>query len=324
VATSGPNLEVAIPTLKSVRDRLFLVATGSALSALTSNDLFPDVVVVTDTSPFAAMHLTTLGSAVGHKMTLLAPITVSPSAVAVARSLCYFSQGELAERCAVFGPRFSVPMLGSVTLTALSLVRALTSAPIILAGMDFAWLQGRSHVRPHLTHSWHHGSATRLCPYETTVVDAVNQHSRIDPQWTQDRALRVYADWFCSSGLRPTDNAFLLSPSPITRNLLPEVSDFEIARLPRAHHIHDQPNSRSTGSAERTRETLKSWRILLMQLSRNHLPTGLALELLKNFAIRELLRWTRNKESEHCGECAIAEAVRQLDRAIDLSHHVAA
>ena len=325
VVASGPSLEHSLSFISEFRDQLCVIATGSALRALSCAKITPDIVVITESSPYAALHLNQLRVDRSFKAPGVVPLSVCTSALMLGSPVLFFSQDELAES---FFPRnglLKIPALGSVTLSAIEVARSLSTAPIILSGLDFAWEAGRSHARPHLSHEWHMAHAKRLSPIEGTSSQALLTHTRVDISWTQDRSLRTYAEWFLTHGITRAAPLYCLSPSPVLANAVPELSRDHLNGLPPVHEIRlKQDLAKPTDPTRAVTETLDRWDATLRDLQIRELPSGLSLELLKTLAIKELVSWAAHSSSAELGRLAMNKAKDALNRLKNLLDHVAA
>ncbi|MFW6213932.1 MAG: 6-hydroxymethylpterin diphosphokinase MptE-like protein [Spirochaetota bacterium] len=235
VVAAGPSLEESIPIIRRARARVSIWATGSSVEALLANDLIPDVVVVTEPSVYASLHVRSLvapGRALFEAPTLLVPLTVT-NGVAESEQSVFFAENDLPDRLlAAALPNLPViPSRGTVTFTAIAAARSSGDYPVILAGADFAHFHERSHVRPHLAHNYRLAIANRTSPGSGFIFERTRANTCLDGGWTTDRTLTTYANWLRSAGRASFEPLYQLSPSAVETGL-PALSEREVAELP--------------------------------------------------------------------------------------------
>ncbi len=158
VVGAGPTLEQSRNIIARHRKRLLVCATGSSLLPLRAVGVEPDLVVITDASPFASIHLRGLP----HSCPVVAPYAAT-RAISQVEAMVPFSEGTEFEKMLLHAIGLPVvPPAGTVTASALRIVRALTGAPIYLAGVDLGWTETRSHARPHANTAFHAARSTRI------------------------------------------------------------------------------------------------------------------------------------------------------------------
>lgn len=304
IAGAGPGLERGIPTIAAARRRIELWATSSALSALAHAGLWPDLVVATDAAVYAWEHLRPLIARGAHTdVPVAAPLAATRGLSACAR-VAPLAEDDPEDEALLSPRRTGIPSVapqGTVTATAAGLARQLTGAPVVVGGADFAWLEGRSHVRPHLSHTYRRGAASRLSPLTTAVYDSTRSHTDLGNGWTSDRTLATYARWFASQATQRYAPFFVLAPSPALAGM-PTIAESQLARMPCAHpgvawDSLDWParDERRQKVRERVRD--------LRDIVRSAEPPGsarrfsverpLLAHVAASLALPELLRWFR-------------------------------
>ncbi len=303
IAGAGPGLERGIPTIAAARERIELWATSSALSALAHAGLVPDLVVATDAAVYAWEHLRPLIAHAHADVPVAAPLAATRGLSACAR-VAPLAESDPEDEALLSPQRTGIPIVapqGTVTATAAGLARQLTSAPVVVGGADFAWLEGRSHVRPHLSHTYRRAAASRLAPVTTGVYDSTRSHTDLGNGWTSDRTLATYARWFASQATQRYAPFSVLAPSPALAGM-PTVGENELAGMPRAHpgvawHSLDWP------TRDRRRQTVRGRVRDLRDVVRGAEPPEsahrfsverpLLAHIAAALALPELLRWLR-------------------------------
>jgi len=301
IAGAGPGLERALPLIHAARERVELWATSSALTALSHAGIGPDLVVATDTALYGWEHLRPLVGRTSSAVPVAAPLAATRGLSACPR-VAPLSENDPEDDALLAPDRHRIPIVppqGTVTTTACGLARRLTTAPIVVAGADFAWLAGRSHVRPHLSHTYRACESTRTAPETTGVYRAVHAHTDLGAGWTSDRTLATYARWFTRHAPERYDPLTVLAPSPALAGL-PTADETTLAALPSRHPGIDwQPLDWPDHDTRRhtVSRRLSELRRLVRESKPPQAPHRFAFEhaalahLAVSLALPELLRW---------------------------------
>ncbi|MFW5788331.1 MAG: 6-hydroxymethylpterin diphosphokinase MptE-like protein [Spirochaetota bacterium] len=321
VAGAGPGLERALPAIRAARERVELWATSSALIALSHAGTEPDVVVATDTALYGWEHLRPLIGETGGAIPVAATLAATRGLSACPR-VAPLSENDPEDDALLAPERHGIPVVppqGTVTTTACGLARRLTSAPIVVAGADFAWLAGRSHVRPHLSQIYRSCRSARTAPETTGLYHAVHAHTDLRGGWTCDRTLAVYARWFTRNAPERYHPLTVLAPSPALAGL-PAIDESGLAALPRRHpgvdwHQLDWPDHESRRHTVSRR--MGELRRLVRESEPPQTPQRFAFEhaalahLAVSLALPELLRWYKPvPDSDRTAQARAWETVR--------------
>ncbi len=149
VCGAGPTLDKALPWIHAHRERLRIVAVDTALGALRPWSIVPDAVVAVESQH---ANLDDFSGWTGKSVTLFADLTSFPAATRVfAQPPCWFVSEfaplRLWSRWPKWGSVPVLPPLGSVGVLAAQIGWTVTRGPVILAGLDFSYLAGKSHAR---------------------------------------------------------------------------------------------------------------------------------------------------------------------------------
>ena len=152
VTGAGPSLEVQIPIIKKQkRENIFILAASSSRAALKAAAITPDMVIATDGTPWAALHL--FESLRGN---FSSPLAVSLSASLPSQCenlpllpICDQSLWQTIVFKELGLPFISLPQRGTVSASALDLAFTLTNNKVFIGGMDLANHDIRSHARPY-------------------------------------------------------------------------------------------------------------------------------------------------------------------------------
>jgi hypothetical protein len=193
ITGSGPGLEDALPRIRAMQDRVFILAASSSVPALRQGGVDPDMVISADGGSWALSHLYAC---------FRRPPAFSPN-LAVAFSAALPSQcaglpvltvndGSLWQTILLGGlgiPSVIIPQRGTVTALALDLALVLSSGDTYLAGLDLSVRDIRTHARPYGFDYLFYGAASRLRPiYSQCFVRSDDTR--------QGGSHAVYAAWF--------------------------------------------------------------------------------------------------------------------------------
>jgi len=147
VCGAGPSLDEALPVLLAHREGLFILACDTASGALAQAGVIPDAVVCLEGQVYNVEDFLPLD---GRSTTLIADLTAHPSSYRalpgpLSLTLSEYTESAFLSRLAASGlPVTLVPPLGSVGVLAVRIARLL-GGPVLVAGLDFAFNQGRTH-----------------------------------------------------------------------------------------------------------------------------------------------------------------------------------
>jgi hypothetical protein len=233
VAAPGPSLERAMPVLEELRRGLKIWALPSSCPALLDSGIEPDLVVLTDPGFYAMHHLQFAAPRCPLAMPLSAArgsweLPSRPPVVLLEQP--FLAEKALLEAAGITAP--VVPPHGTVAATAIELALASTRGPVIVAGLDLASVDLRSHARPNAFDRLLRLQASRLEPHESlsfhraaaqgSVADGKSVGLRTTP------ALRTYAGWMGAGFNRETGRLHRFLPSAID---VPAMSPLDPAGL---------------------------------------------------------------------------------------------
>jgi hypothetical protein len=201
VAGAGPFLEAAVARIARVRDRLTVLAVDTALPALAEAGLAPDWVYALE-----AQHYNLEDFLPGRDpgLTLLCDLSSSPEVLRLFPRRRVFATRfhplalfDRLEDCGLFPPE--LPPLGSVGVTAVQAALFLTAGPVLLAGLDFCYPDGRTHARGAPSHRRALAGCSRLAPLGSATLEALAARPRLQVagkggrEYPSDLVLRSYA-----------------------------------------------------------------------------------------------------------------------------------
>ncbi len=225
IAAPGPSLEEAGPVLSEARSLFELWALPSSCPFLMDSGLIPDLVVMTDPGFYSMHHL--------HFAAPPCPLAMPLSASRGCWSLpaggkhpgspvFLLEQPVLFEKALLEAAGVAAPIIpphGTVAATAINLALAFTSGPVIVAGLDMAARDLRSHARPNAFDRLLHLQASRLEPHASltfhraaalgSTIGSSASGLRITP------ALHTYAGWFDADPGGATGRVHRLLPSAV-------------------------------------------------------------------------------------------------------------
>ena len=201
ICASGPTLKPCLKAIKENANKLFIICLSSATSVLLQNNITPDVVLSTDGGWWAGEHLKLLKK--HNDIPLAAPceafvpkciLQKNPILSLVYNDSSSFISCEILKHADIQG--FSVLRNPTVSGTALSFAKAITSNDIYFCGLDLASGKGHQHSKPNEIEKDNNIKDFRLKNIETRTA-----HSRYNTS-----SLNIYRDWFC--GLEDVKNVY--------------------------------------------------------------------------------------------------------------------
>jgi len=168
VAGAGASLEETIPLIKARRSQLFVLAVDTAWPVLELRGVSPDAVVVLEPQSGNVSDL--VGVPVKRPI-LLCDVSAHPAHIThIPMSNIYFFSSQFADlrwlkRLRQRGVLPSdIPPLGSVGVAAAYIARRITAGPVILAGLDFSYVPGKTHATGAPAHTFQLSSMDRFHP----------------------------------------------------------------------------------------------------------------------------------------------------------------
>lgn len=220
LACAGPSLIRSIPQIIKVRDNVALWALGSAVPALLSRGLIPDLLVSTDPGFWNGAHLRL---AYEHGLPVaMPPSSYAPIQVLEDSNLIALDTGLSFERAslgAIGHNGVQAVASGSSAGTAMRLALAMTSGQVAIAGYDLAALGFSDHARPYafdiLDTMKEHRLYPSLAARASRVLDGFNG---TQGSWRCSRAFSVYAT---SITIPPADSSRVarLGDSPVETSI---------------------------------------------------------------------------------------------------------
>jgi len=193
VVGAGPSLEEALQFIRNQRERLWVMAVDSAVSALLTCNIKPDAVVVLETQAWNLLDFHDTG---GSGIAVVADLSSYPPSLTHIGGPCYlfsstFTKLEFLKKLEACGIRdFTLDPLGSVGLVAIEIALARWSGSVLLAGLDFKYSHGKTHARGTAYHRWQMSYLNRLNPHPGW--EALTHRIR-DQKQNSDTVLHGYA-----------------------------------------------------------------------------------------------------------------------------------
>lgn len=289
ITAAGPSLERSVQIIRHTRDRVAVWATGSSLYPLQRAGIVPDLVMVTDASPYAALHLRPLLDLPGT--TVVAPLAASRYLAGLPHRVVVSEATEFERNLPGMRTVLEVPPAGTVTASLYRLAQRVTRAPIVLAGADFCNTKGRGHARPHLNSLLRASISDRLrasgLPESQTDAD-------------QSPTLARYANWFLAES-EHDDRISVLCPSPAWKNR-EEASERSIMKMPCEHQtpvtVADKAMLPDPGLRHAAVQSLLQGVRAGLKSANTSLLQPLTSELAVRLALPELIRYATQPEQE--------------------------
>ncbi|MCL2008029.1 MAG: DUF115 domain-containing protein [Treponema sp.] len=152
IAGAGPSLEDQNIIMKAApREEYYILSASSAVMALREAGLTPDMIIATDGTPWALLHLYEAFRP-ELNMPLAISMTASLPSECITLPLLPISDGSLWQSIILKElkiPFITLPQRGTVTATALDLAFTLTEGEVYICGMDLVNRDLLSHSRPY-------------------------------------------------------------------------------------------------------------------------------------------------------------------------------
>ncbi len=207
ILAAGPSLQDILPHLKELKKRAILVCVDTALHACLRYGVEPDFIVLVDPQYVCACHLNFLSA----PSSIL--ITESATWPSVFRFKCkkiimcssLFPIGQYFEKH--LGIKGKLGAGGSVTTTAWDFARCCGARRIFIAGMDFGFPKGQTHIRGSQFEERSHRTSTRLHTNENDTIASItsaNVSKALDYDGNTiltDKRMSLFSWWFEKSAL---------------------------------------------------------------------------------------------------------------------------
>ena len=192
VTGSGPSLEEQLQIIKKQqRDNIFILAASSSQAALKSAGIIPDMIIATDGTPWASLHLFECFRA-NSSSTLAASLSASlPSQCQYLNILpiCDQSLWQTIVLKELGIPFINLPQRGTVSASAIDLAFALTDKDVFISGMDLSNRDIRSHSRPYSFDKLLEDKERRLNP-------VYSQKYKRSSMLNAGGSFDIYSSWF--------------------------------------------------------------------------------------------------------------------------------
>ena len=191
IAAGGPSLNMHLTMLHAMRAHIQVWALSSAVPALLSANIHPDLVVTTDGSHWATHHIRNIAPE-----TLIAmPLTAAHCAdIAHRRTLIFHQRFALEQELAT--SKIDNPIVlrphASVATSALELTEHSPAQTILLCGLDLGYCSGMLHCRPHAFERIFMPTENRLRTYETATAMRYLAAERFTPHARITLQHRIY------------------------------------------------------------------------------------------------------------------------------------
>jgi hypothetical protein len=177
VAGAGPSLEDVLGWIVRRREQIFLLAVDTALPVLLDTGIVPDAVFMLEAQ---LANLQDFLAHPGVTVPLICDLTSNPLIIRnqAGKGLYFFSSrfyplalfDRLSRHRLLPTP---MPPLGSVGVAAVSAALTITRGPLLLAGLDFSYLDGKTHARGAPLGRAAGFSSGRFCPADMPGFEAV-------------------------------------------------------------------------------------------------------------------------------------------------------
>jgi hypothetical protein len=154
---AGESLEKTVPLIRENRDSIYLLAVDTAVQCLSRQDIIPDGVVNLEAQFY---NLKDFYPLLNKEIDLFSDITAYPSSLRQDSHSHYFFASSFQDtqlhksiKDQKLLPK-EIPPLGSVGVAALYLAGLMTEKSIFITGLDFSYVEGKTHARGTPFHDW--------------------------------------------------------------------------------------------------------------------------------------------------------------------------
>nr|WP_246209004.1 6-hydroxymethylpterin diphosphokinase MptE-like protein [Entomospira entomophilus] len=152
---AGLTLDLYRDWLMDIQPYYYTIAVDTAIPTLQQYGIIPDIVLVLESSP---INLLDFSEGIHSDSVLIHDIVSHPKTKSVHAGRSFmimsdFSRDPFYQRLRDEMGLFLIPDVGSVGIAAISLALRMTMQEIILCGLDFAYMSGKSHARGSYTHT---------------------------------------------------------------------------------------------------------------------------------------------------------------------------
>lgn len=154
---AGESLEKTISLIRENRDRIYLLAVDTAVQCLSRQGIIPDGVVNLEAQFY---NLKDFYPLLNKEIDLFSDITAYPASLRQEMHTHYFFASSFQDtqlhkslKDQDVLPR-EIPPLGSVGVAALYLAGMITERDVFITGLDFSYVEGKTHARGTPFHDW--------------------------------------------------------------------------------------------------------------------------------------------------------------------------
>lgn len=231
ITAAGPSLRKIIPLLRKWRHLCNIWALPSSLTALLSENISPDIIILTDPGFWAFEHVKMLRE--HPEIPVLMSLSAAPGLWRTKSPVCVFSQNMFIEKhifnALGLSPP-SIPQHGTVAGTALIAAAKSVTGPVIFAGLDLGKRDGSYHIHPHSFDMMFHCAQTRL-----RSLHSLGYHYDNAVSVSFGKALDTYADWFSVYDSRNGPPLYRFSPSPVNLPAFIPIESEALSELLKSH-----------------------------------------------------------------------------------------
>ena len=228
LCAAGPSLDLVLPRIKQLAERLLIVAVDTAVPALIQHGVEPDFAVVVDPQYWNTRHLDRLAP---RSTILISEASAHPRVFEILHNPTYlcssiFPLGSLLEE--TVGEKGKLGTGGSVSTTAWDFARILGANPIYCIGLDLGFPQRRTHVHGSFFEERSHILAHRLHPAEQHSFEYLHDADPFEVTANDggtvltDQRMMIYTWWFANQArIHAGVRTYNLSPGGVAIEGLP-------------------------------------------------------------------------------------------------------
>ncbi len=175
---SGPSLDDQITKLPELSNRGIVIALAPTYHRLVEEGVRVHFLVSTDGGIANRIHLSQHGPR-NEATILISTLSVTPYILRLWKGNILIMNLELPLEEYLLDDIPGIPMQGNVALAAFWIAQRITSGPIYLIGMDFAFTRGAYHFKGNRMEDILAFSGNKVRPYDTRFYDIISRFKQV-------------------------------------------------------------------------------------------------------------------------------------------------
>lgn len=251
IAAAGPSLELQLESIRTRRNKTFLISTDTALTSLIKNNILPDLVISIDCQQISYHHFM---AGLPEGIPLVLDLASPPVLARTFKNTIFFTSGhpfsEYINRNWRKFPHVDTSG-GNVTHAAISLADKLGAKNITIYGADFSYPEGKSYARGSYIYPYFNCRSKKIKPQETSFYNFLYRNENIEMKKTE------YGFRYCTRPMISYKERLEMFSQKINAQIIPVEGMGEKITVPVKNYINVNPQFFSAGSSK------ESWKFFL-------------------------------------------------------------